>query len=87
MICCVKLRNVKALRKILLITGGNGVIVRTIYRQSGNIYNTFEVLTAEVIKSSVFWDITPSNPFNGLHGVISQKIGLFEISSFYTDLH
>jgi hypothetical protein len=48
----------------------------------------FEVLAAVVVKSSIFWDITPFSPFevdrrfggklrsnfNRLHGVISQKI-------------
>jgi hypothetical protein len=50
----------------------------------------FEVLTAVVVKSSIFWDVTPCGPFkvnrrfggaypltfNGLLGVISQKIEL-----------
>jgi hypothetical protein len=34
----------------------------------------FEVLTSVVMKSSDFWDITPLLTFNGLHGVITQKI-------------
>jgi hypothetical protein len=39
----------------------------------------FEALTAVVIKSSIFWDIMPCIllTFNGLHGVISEKIELF----------
>jgi hypothetical protein len=39
----------------------------------------FEILTVVVMKSTVFWDITPCIrlTFNGLHGVISQKIILF----------
>jgi hypothetical protein len=27
-----------------------------------NLYRTFEVLTAVVLKSTVFWDITPCSP-------------------------
>jgi hypothetical protein len=36
----------------------------------------FEVLTAVVMKSTIFWDIKPCSPLtlNGLHGVISQTI-------------
>jgi hypothetical protein len=43
----------------------------------------FEFLTAVVIKSSIFWDIMPYSSlklrltFNGLHGVISEKIKRF----------
>jgi hypothetical protein len=39
---------------------------------------TFEVLSALVIKSRVFWDTTPFNPlkFIRLQFVISQKIEL-----------
>jgi hypothetical protein len=35
----------------------------------------FKVLTAVVMKSSAFWDITPCSPFkvNRLQGVMSQK--------------
>jgi hypothetical protein len=38
-----------------------------------------EVLMLVVMKSSMFWDITPCSPltFNGLHGVIWQKIEFF----------
>jgi hypothetical protein len=41
----------------------------------------FEVLTAVVMKSIIFCDITPCRPLNvnGLHGVISQKIVLFKL--------
>jgi hypothetical protein len=55
------------------------------------IHMRFEVLSAVVMKSSVFWDITPCSPlkvnqhlrgtcqlaFNRLHNIISQKIELF----------
>jgi hypothetical protein len=59
----------------------------------------FEVLTAVVMKSSVFWDTTLRSPlevnrrfdvhpkrrltFNGIHGVISQKTELFTRSFDY----
>jgi hypothetical protein len=36
----------------------------------------FEVFTAVVMKSIIFWDMK----LNGLHGVISQKTILFKIS-------
>jgi hypothetical protein len=41
----------------------------------------FEVLTAVVTKSTIYWNITPCSPLNvkGLHGVISQKTELFMI--------
>jgi hypothetical protein len=44
-------------------------------------YVAFEVLTAVVMESSAFWDITPRLTFNGLQGVIliSQKIKLFNM--------
>jgi hypothetical protein len=40
----------------------------------------FEVFTAVVMKSIIFWDMTPCSPlsFNGLLGVISQKMILFK---------
>jgi hypothetical protein len=42
----------------------------------------FEVFTALVMKSIIFWDMTPCCPLrvqlNGLHGVISQKMILFK---------
>jgi hypothetical protein len=48
----------------------------------------FEVPTAVVMKSSILWDTTPCSPlkvplkrlltFNGIHGVIFQKIVLFK---------
>jgi hypothetical protein len=58
-------------------------------------YVGFEVLTAVVMKSMIFWDITPCRwrryvppksrlTFNGLHGVISQKMVFF---SFTLVLH
>jgi hypothetical protein len=31
-------------------------------KEKGNYYVGFEVLTAVVMKSSIFWDITPCNP-------------------------
>jgi hypothetical protein len=39
----------------------------------------FDVFTAVVMKSSVFWDKTPCSwfTFNGLHGFISLKIEVF----------
>jgi hypothetical protein len=51
-----------------------------------------EVLTAVVMKSFIFWDITAvwsieshlTFPRNGLHGVISQKIELFDIHLFHS---
>jgi hypothetical protein len=50
-----------------------------------SIYVGFEVLIAVVMKSTIFWDIAPCSPlkvhrstFNGLHGVVSQNIVLFE---------
>jgi hypothetical protein len=66
MICCVNFWKMKALHKTILLTRGNEVIALTIYLRTGNICATFEVLTAVVMKSSVFWDITPCSPFNGL---------------------
>jgi hypothetical protein len=36
----------------------------------------FEVITAVVMKSSILSNTTPLN-FNGLYGVISQKMELF----------
>jgi hypothetical protein len=42
-------------------------------------YVGFEVLTAVVMESSAFWDITPKLTFNGLHGVICQKIKFFNM--------
>jgi hypothetical protein len=41
----------------------------------------FQVLTAVVMKSSILWNTTPLN-FNGLHGVISQKMELFKRKIF-----
>jgi hypothetical protein len=42
-------------------------------------YIGFEVFTAVVMKSIIFWDMTPCSQLgcNGLHGVISQKMILF----------
>jgi hypothetical protein len=42
-------------------------------------YAEFAVLTAVVMKSSLFWDITPYSPLNvnTVHGVMSQKTELF----------
>jgi hypothetical protein len=39
----------------------------------------FEVLTAMLMKSSIFWDITTYSPLevNRLHRVISQKVEIF----------
>jgi hypothetical protein len=46
----------------------------------------FEVLTAMVMNSPIFWDITPYSPLkvtlNGLHSIIYQKIELFISSTF-----
>jgi hypothetical protein len=39
-------------------------------------YVGFEVSTAVVMKSIIFWDMTQ---LNRLHGVISQKMILFEL--------
>jgi hypothetical protein len=45
----------------------------------------FGVLIAVVMKSLIFWDITPST-FNRLHDIISQKMGLFIIFFFVVPL-
>jgi hypothetical protein len=37
----------------------------------------FEILTAVVMKNSTLWNETPLN-FNGLYGIISQKMELFK---------
>jgi hypothetical protein len=46
----------------------------------------FEVLTAVVMKSTVFWDIMPFSlltvDFNGLHGVIYQNTVFFKAIVF-----
>jgi hypothetical protein len=46
-----------------------------------------EVLTTVVMKSSIFWDIMPCSPltFNGLQGLISQKIELFKNKKVSTE--
>jgi hypothetical protein len=36
-----------------------------------------EVFTAVVMKSIIFWDMPSCSAFNALHGVISQKMILF----------
>jgi hypothetical protein len=45
----------------------------------------YEVLTAVVIRNSVFSDITPcsSLTFIQLHGVISQKIEHFNVNLYF----
>jgi hypothetical protein len=42
----------------------------------------FEVLTAVIMKSTIFWNVTLCSPLkvNGLHSVICQKIILFNIT-------
>jgi hypothetical protein len=44
--------------------------------QEFTTYLGFEVLTAMVVKSTIFWDILPLT-FNGPHGVISQMMAIF----------
>jgi hypothetical protein len=44
-------------------------------------YIGFEVLTAVVMKSSIFWDISPCIP---VHGITSQKIELFVTTTVRT---
>jgi hypothetical protein len=44
----------------------------------------FQVLKAVFVKSSVFWDTTPSNPLegkdlNGIHNVVSQNLCYFAL--------
>jgi hypothetical protein len=63
--------------------------LRTAKRQSrtqefDNYFVGCEVLTAVVMKCTIFWDITPCSrlTLNGLHGVISQKNELLTIILF-----
>jgi hypothetical protein len=48
-------------------------------------YVGFEVFTAVVMKSIIFWDMTPCRRllYNGLHGVISQKMILSRVCGDY----
>jgi hypothetical protein len=48
-----------------------------VFTESQLIYFVgFEVLTAVVVKSSIFWDIIPCSPLdvNQLHSIITKKI-------------
>jgi hypothetical protein len=57
------------------------ILYKCVYVVADNLSVGFEVFTAVVLKSIIFWDMTLK--LNGLYGVISQKMILFNNFSVF----